>query len=189
MHLTGACELGKKRNAALPVTRDKTTPERLDKAGGAYEVSEDPPGRQRMVDWPLQRLYRAGAFGAPDDRRAQLRHAAGEALYRHWYYGGLLRLGSRDYRQPYSGKGDAFAVMPATERQAYHRSKWRLADAALGGDRVASVTRAIVIDEKEPVIVGKVITGRQQEQQARAVAIEYLIDGLDRLRQHWDMRA
>jgi hypothetical protein len=80
-----------------------------------------------------------------------------------------------------------FAIMPATERQAAHREAWRKAMKALctPNDRVALVTIQVVIDEHPIASVGQRITGRAQEQQARAVATEYLIDGLDRLRAHW----
>lgn len=168
------------------------TPERTVRAGGLVAISTTTKkGRtihtQVVADWPIARLHRAKLIGKGEV--AHFRLEAAERLYAHWYHGRLLPLGSRDYRKPYSGGSDAaFAVMPATERQAFHRNRYREADACLGGDRIAAVTRAIVLDEKEPVEVGRVVTGRQQEQQARAVAIEYLIDGLDRLRPMWGLQ-
>lgn len=139
---------------------------------------------QELTDWPLERLYKAGLLGSNKELAYQ-RHDAGTRLYAHWYHGRLFQLGSRDYRKPHTGSSDAFPIMPQTEREAFHRQKWRQADACLGSDRIAMVTRAIVIDEKEPVAIGRVVTGRQHEAQARAVAIEFLIDGLDRLRKLW----
>ena len=146
---------------------------------------------QRLADAPLLRLYGAGAFGSlvRDDTRAKAtqRRDAGEKLYAHWYYGRMFPLGSRDYRKPYSGSGDGFAIMPQTERQAFHRIRWREADECLGSDRTAVVTRAIVIEEREPLDVGMIVSNRKDRAQARAVAIEWLIDGLDRLRKLWGM--
>lgn len=166
------------------------TPERMAKDGEPFRCIDtvDELGAnvetQQLTASPLDRLYRTGGLGADEDI-ATARHEAGQQLYAHWYWGRLFALGSRDYRQPARGSGDSFAIMPATERQAYHRMKWRQADAELGGDRIASVTRSIVLDEREPVDVGRIITGRNHEQTARAIAIEYLIDGLDRLRALW----
>jgi hypothetical protein len=174
------------------------TPERQAKAGEPLNTLKTTEGARRietqeLSDWPLERLYRAGAFrgrsgdAETDKRIAYLRNEAGQQLYAHWYHGRLFPLGSRDYRKPYSGGSDNFAIMPQTERQVFHRNRWREADACLGSDRTARVTRAIVLDEKEPVAVGRIITGRNDAAQARAIAIEMLIDGLDRLRVLWKM--
>jgi hypothetical protein len=174
------------------------TPERAAKTAEPYTViaTNDERGAtletQRLVDAPLLRLYGAGMLGslARDDSRgtAVQRRDAGEKLYAHWYYGRMFPLGSRDYRKPYSAAGDGFAIMPQTERQAFHRIRWREADECLGSDRTAVVTRAIVIEEREPLDVGMIVSNRKDRAQARAVAIEWLIDGLDRLRNLWGMK-
>lgn len=177
------------------------TPERLAHAAGQYRTQDALPDEGKahlagakakiivVTDWPVKILHDRCLLGGPrrDEELNDARHQAAERLYAHWYNGRLNPLGSRDYRQPYSGAGTGFALMPATERQAANREAWRKAIKALctPNDRVALVTVQVVIDECPIVTAGQRITGRAQEQQARAVAIEYLIDGLDRLREHW----
>lgn len=107
-----------------------------------------------------------------------------------------MPLGSRDYRKPYSGTSQRFALLPAAERREHARRKWRQADAMFrsfgpGGrsyDRVGLTTHAVVIEEKPLAEIGMLMTGRRHEAQARAVAIEMLIDGLDRLIGLWTRR-
>jgi hypothetical protein len=191
----------KKEKAMAQPAVIQPTPERLAHAAGEYHTQDAVADEGRahlaggkpqitvVTDWPIKMLHDRCLLGGPrkDEELNDARHQAAERLYAHWYNGRLNPLGSRDYRQPYSGAGTGFALMPATERQAYHREAWRKAIMALctPNDRVALVTIQVVIDECPVVLVGQRITGRAQEQQARAVATEYLIDGLDRLRVHF----
>jgi len=177
------------------------TPQRLAHADGNYRRQDALPDEGRahlagnkaqitvVTDWPIKILHTRHLLGKTDEENDQ-RFDAAERFYAHWYNGRLNPLGSRDYRQPYSGGSDAFPIMPALERQAFHRECWRKAVKALctPNDRVALVTIQVVIDEQPVTMVGQRITGRAQEQQARAVATEYVIDGLDRLRAHWAPR-
>lgn len=174
------------------------TPERLIHAAGHYREQDALPDKGKahlagakvkitvVTDWPVKMLHDRHLLGKTDEDN-DARHGAAERLYAHWYNGRLNPLGSRDYRQPYSGAGAGFAIMPATERQAYHRQAFRDAIKALctPNDRVALVTIQVVIDEAPVVSVGQRITGRADAAQARAIATEYLIDGLDRLRVHF----
>ena len=169
------------------------TPERMAKVNEPFSSikSVDDHGKtietQELGDWPLSRLYKSGALGRDPDI-AKKRHDAGEDYYKHWFHAKLFPLGSRDYRKPYTGANlDPYSIAPSQERAEHHRQKWREAEKLLNlgqivPDRVSRATHYIVIDEMEPAKVGRIITARKHEQQARAVAIEYLIDGLDRLR-------
>jgi hypothetical protein len=172
------------------------TPERMAKTEAKFDsiATTDERGRtwepQRLTDWPLRRLFNAGAFGNGSKEKihaANQRFAAGERYYRHWFHGRSFPLGSRDYRKPHIGtSNDPYSIAPSQERVESHRSHFRDAEEKLGGDRIAIVTRAIVLEEKDPTQVGIIISGRIDKAQARAVAVEMLIDGLDRLRWFWD---
>lgn len=191
----------KKDKAMAQVAALGPTRERLAHAAGEYREQDALPDEGKahlagakakitvVTDWPIKILHDRCLLGGPrkDEELNDARFDVAERLYTHWFHGRLDPLGSRDYRQPYSGAGAGFSIMPATERQAFHRSAFRKAMEALctPNDRVALVTVQVVIDERPVIEVGQRITGRAQEQQARAVATEYLIDGLDRLIEHW----
>jgi hypothetical protein len=150
------------------------TPQRLSKPGARYEVVH---GIQRVQDWPVARL-RLGKHDHDHERRRD----AAERLYAHYYHANMNPVGSRDYRQPFAGVTGAFPIMPANERQAYHRDAYRKARKTLGSDRIALATFLIVCEEHSVVEVGwQLCPDRQNVSQVRAVAIEMLIDGLDRL--------
>lgn len=179
-------------------TGERPTPERLARAGGEHRVQDGIPdhgtahlagAKPRIVvvsDWPIKMLHDRHLLGKSDEDN-DARHEAAERFYAHWFLGQLHPLGSRDYRKPYSGGSDAFPLMPAGDVPIYHRERWRQAVKALctPNDRVALVTIQVVIDEAPIVTVGRRITDRTDPAQARAVATEYVIDGLDRLRAHW----
>lgn len=147
---------------------------------------------QRVTTSPLERLFRTGALG-PDKKQAEARVEVGRALFSYWYFGELYPLASRDYRKPYTGSSDRFALLPAAERREHCRRKWREADAmfrshgpgGLGYDRIGLVTSYVVIDEKPLAEAGLIVTGRRDNRSATAVAHEMLIDGLDRLVALW----
>lgn len=195
----------RKKEKPMPqVVVIEPTPERLARAAGEYRTQDAIPDEGTahlagakakitvVTDWPVKILHDRCLLGGSrkDEDLNDARFAAAERFYAHWYNGRLNPLGSRDYRQPYSGAGTGFALMPATERQAAHREAWRKALMALctPNDRVALVTIQVVIDECPIATAGQRITGRSDAAQARAVATEYLTDGLDRLREHWGPR-
>lgn len=130
------------------------------------------PDKVRFIydQWPLKRLFVRGILD-------KIQFNAGHRYYAHWYGAGLVKLGSVSFetvgssREPGSG-------MAATERQAYHRQRYRQGEAALG-PVLSAYVNAIVLQEQEPEVVGKRITGRAAPSQARAVAIEMLKGGLD----------
>jgi hypothetical protein len=87
-----------------------------------------------------------------------------------------------------SGGGSGSAGMPVSEWQADERRKFRVGWNALIdviNGRANHVIRCyvddIVLHESDPEAVGRRLSGRAQAQQARAVAIEFLKLGLDRL--------
>lgn len=164
-----------------------STPERLARSGIGLVLTEN--GRQEFCDWPVKMLFDMGLLGATDQGApGWKRKDAGERYYTHWHRSRMSPLGARDYRQPFAGVTGAFPVMPATEQQAYHRRAFREAFKALGMDRIGRATSMIVLEEIAPAEVGLCLTDRNNEGQARAVAIEMLIDGLDRLIAHWGER-
>lgn len=128
--------------------------------------------RVRVVfdQWPLKRLYVRGVL-------SKLQFNAGHRYYAHWYGAGLVKIGSVSF-ETVSSSREPGSGMPATERQAYHRQRYRQGETALG-PILSAYVNAIVLQEQEPEVVGKRITGRAAPSQARAVAIEMLKGGLD----------
>lgn len=177
------------------------TPERMAKTNEPFQskLSWDDEGKsaetQIASQSPLERLHKAGALDGRnnDDALGNARFNAGEKYYGFWYFGELFPLASRDYRKPYTGSSDRFALLPAAERREHCRRKWREADQmfrshgplGLSHDRPGIVTHYIVIDEMPLAEVGWIVSRYRDQAQARAVATEFLIEGLDRLVELW----
>lgn len=173
-----------------------STVERLIKSGAAIDIGEgkqiDPKtGRaetvtfQRLMDWPLKRLAR--------DPEAQKRISkecfeAGETFYQHGFLGGILAAPRGVDLNSAGGGYNGGMPIPPVESAYRHREEFRGALAALGGtkDRVGTLTGMVVLQEIDLVEAGRAVFGRQDKAQARALAMEYLRDGLDRLRQHFE---
>lgn len=180
----------KGKQAVETIPRETATVERLLHAPIAEEVLETAPGHTaalviKITDAPLELLYVTGSLGKRDSHDALSRRSVARRLYEHWYHSNMSPMGTRDYRKPYSGGGDAFAIMPMSERQAMHRMHFRRAMEALGPGRIGQAVVCIVIEEQRPAETGKSMTGRNDKTACSAVAIEFLCEGLDRLRELW----
>lgn len=130
------------------------------------------PVRVAYDQWPLKRLYATGIL-------ARTQYHAGLRYYEHWYGSGLSPMGAIDMNRV-GGSTEPSVGMPVSLRQAEHRKFYREAEEALGPE-FSPYVNAIVLQEQEPAMVGRRLTGRAAEPQARAVAIEFLKAGLDRL--------
>jgi hypothetical protein len=133
-----------------------------------------PPLAKKAYDaWPLKRLHIRGIV-------SDTQFEAGQRYYAHYYAAGLSSFGSVDLgRVGRSSSGPTYG-MAATERQAYHRKMYRVGSQALGL-QLSPYVDGIVLEEQDPELVGKRVTGRAHAQQARAVAIEMAKMGLDLL--------
>lgn len=135
------------------------------------------PVRKVFDEWPLKRLSVRGII-------TRVQFNAGENYYDHWRASGLQPLSGVDMTR-IGGSADPNVGMPVSMRQAEHRKLYRLGYQALllpnKGNIIVQYVDAIVLEEQEPEVVGKRLTRRTHPQQSRAVAIEFLKAGLDRL--------
>src|SRR5262249_27616926 len=96
------------------------TPERLRRAG--KDVARGETGQITMRDAPLERAFARGALTAEQ-------YSAGQKYRHHWYHAGLSgALVSVDLWAVDLG---AYAGMAKTERQVFHRQRYREAVQAL----------------------------------------------------------
>lgn len=145
-----------------------------------------PPDSVRVVYdcWPLKRMYVRGVIG-------RVLYNAGLKYYEHWQLGGLMNMGSIDMGRV-GGSGDpTFRLLPSSDRQAEHRAEFRRGYDALmingKGTVFLDYVNAIVLREEDPEAVGRRLTKRTAPSQARAVAIEFLKAGLDRLAEAYNL--
>lgn len=138
------------------------------------------PPRQRVVysEWPLKRLHAKEIL-------TDIEFQAGELFYAHWYNSGQSPLGGGGMERV-DRSADPNVGMPTSMRQAWHREQYRKGVQAMG--MIFSVfVEAIVCREEEPEEIGRRIKGRKDRAQARAVAIEYLRDGLGLLAKEYEL--
>jgi hypothetical protein len=181
-----------------------TTPERLLRAGGtarieafSRDVEVERDGRPqvetivahriRIEDGPLARLRARNLLASGPD--AALRNAAlaaaGDRFRLHWHGAGLVPLHAIDpSRERVSG--GTMAGLLRTERQLAHFQAYCAALKALAGDARRTV-EAIVLHDREPVDVGREVSGYRQQQQSTAVALYLLRAGLEALAQHFGL--
>ncbi len=152
------------------------TPERMAKAGEAFEVGQS--GMITLRDSPLEWMERRGVI--PTNL-----YNVGSKYRHHWHFAGLLPpVGSIDLNRVFASTGGNVG-MPASESQAHHRQQYRAAQEALGMI-VGRVLDNVICLECSLVDAGR-ICGWKDEKQARAVATAYVRDGLERLRAMWGM--
>jgi hypothetical protein len=135
-------------------------------------VTPPPPVRIVFDQWPLKRLHAR-------DRISDVQFEAGRRYYEHWYFAGLSPIGAIDLNR-ISRTDELSLGMAASERQAYHRQRYREGEEVLRPEFLPYVN-GIVLEEHDPEVIGKRLTGRSAPSQARAVAIELLKIGLTRL--------
>lgn len=155
------------------------TPERLAKARGAVEVGDDGQGRRLYTfrDAPLERLASRGAL-APNEYAALMK------FKQHWTNAGLQpSIGSIDLSRLFASDPAAHSGMPRTEREVFHRQRYREA-VQLIGLRAALVVERVVCAEQSLEMAGFALSWRTPAQ-ARAAATELLRDAGERLARLW----
>lgn len=154
---------------------EDTTRPRLIRAGPDQRVGQD--GVRRMTDWPLHRLFSRQHLDRHDQERNRSLYEAGERYRAHWYLAGLAPIGAIDYaRATGSGEGSA-GGMPVSETQAHHRARFRQGVKALG-PFLTPVVDGVCLYEREPEDIGYAVSLYEDRKQARAVALDRLVEGL-----------
>ena len=182
---------------------ETTTPERLLRAGGMARVERfsravevQRRGRMetrtvearriRIEDSPFARLRARNllASGADAEVRNALLAAAADRYRQHWHYAGLGPLHAIDpSRERVSG---TMVGLLRTERQLAHFQAYGAAVRVLGED-ARRIVEAVVLHDREPVDVGRELSGYRQEKQATAVALYVLRAGLRELAVHFGL--
>lgn len=158
------------------------TPERMVKAGADIAVGAD--NVQRVTADPLDRLFRRGQLDRDKERNGVL-YQAGVRYRDLWWQSGLGRsTSSLNITGVFTPATERNPGMPASEAQAHARAKLREARDRLGF-YFARVVDPIVLEGVDVEDVGKSVTGRGHAQQARAVALDRLAEGLRLLALHF----
>src|SRR5262245_35622166 len=157
-----------RRRAQVAVERRALpTPERLRRAG--KDVARGNSGQITMRHAPLERAFARGALTAEQ-------YSAGQKYRHHWYHaglsGGLISVGL-----------GAYAGMAKTERQVFHRQRYREAVQVLG--KISShVLEWAVCREFGLEQIGQAL-GWTSRPQAYAAALERMKAALDELCRLW----
>lgn len=158
------------------------TPERIVRAGEDATIGAD--GVQRVNTDPIVRLYRRGALHR-DEELNEVFYRAAEEYRRIWWASGLGRsVGGINTSGVFSPSTDRNPGMPAGERQAHFRGRYRQAREQIGF-YFGRVVDSIVLEGEEPERVGYIVSYRKDEKQARAVAMDRLSEGLRILAHHF----
>ena len=173
-----------KRKRRLPVGRlrdrdnGKPTPERLAKADGHVEVGDERGVRiYTLRDSPLERLNARGGIDARE-------YSALMKFKQHWHHGGLApAVGAVDLDRVFRGDHGGYSGMAKTERQVFHRQRYREAVQHIGL-RSALVVERVACAEQTLEAAGLALNWRTPAQ-ARAAATELLRDAGSRLAQLW----
>jgi hypothetical protein len=163
----------------LPRSEGAPTDERLAKAEGHVDVGDDGQGTRiyTLRDSPLERLSARGGID-PKEYSALLK------FKQHWYHGGLQpSLGGVDLARVFASDPGAFSGMAKTERQVFHRQRYREAVQHIGL-RASLVVERVVCTEQTLEMAGFALNWRTPAQ-ARAAATELLRDAGYRLAQLW----
>jgi len=155
------------------------TPERLARAEGHVEIGDDGQGRRiyTLRDSPLERMASRGVL-TPKDYSALMK------FKQHWTHAGLQpSIGSIDLARVFASDPASSSGMPRTERQVFHRQRYREA-VQLIGLRSALVVERVVCAEQTAEAAGFALNWHTPAQ-ARAAATELLRDAAERLARLW----
>ncbi|MEW6639474.1 MAG: DUF6456 domain-containing protein [Pseudomonadota bacterium] len=155
------------------------TAERLAKADGHVEIGDDAQGTRiyTLRDAPLERLNARGGIDARE-------YAALMKFKQHWHHAGLQpSVGSVDLSRVFAVDPNGYSGMAKTERQVFHRQRYREAVQHIGL-RAALVVERVVCAEQTLEAAGLALNWRTPAQ-ARAAATELLRDAGYRLAQLW----
>lgn len=160
-----------------PDTRG-ATPERMARAGGDFEVGDDPQTRIYVLkDVPIDRMFKRKAItGIEFTALQRFRH--------HWYHSGLIpAMGSVDLNRVFASDPSNSSGMPRSEAQAHHRSEWRQACRLLEHRERITVDN-VVCSEQSLEIAGYGL-GYPSKPQAIAAASEILRNAGCRFAKLW----
>jgi len=177
---------------------DVPTPERLVRASGnasverfseAIEIDRDgrPESttveavRIRVCDAPLDRLAARRQLAPNDPERNQLLYRAGQAYREAWFKAGLSPLRAVDPGREPTSSGPPEFFRGDSQIDAF--AAFTIAGYALGEHELA-VARAVILEEIEPVEIGRKISGYSQAKQAGAIALFLLRSALQSLGAH-----
>jgi hypothetical protein len=168
-------DASKRRTPVRIERRALPTPERLRRAG--KDVARGETGQITMRDAPLERAFARGALTAEQ-------YSAGQKYRHHWYHAGLSGgLVSVDLNRVWAVDLGAYAGMAKTERQVFHRQRYREAVQALG--KISShVLEWAVCREFALEQIGQAL-GWTSRPQAYAAALERMKAALDELCRLW----
>ncbi len=171
--------VGRLRQRLPRAEQGAPTAERLKKAEGHVEIGDDAQGTRiyTLRDSPLERL---SARGGIDPRE----YSALMKFKQHWYHAGLQpSLGGVDLARVFASDPGTFSGMAKTERQVFHRQRYREAVQHIG-IRASLVVERVVCAEQTLEVAGLALNWRTPAQ-ARAAATELLRDAGYRLAQLW----
>jgi hypothetical protein len=159
------------------------TPRREAMAG--EDVHFGAEGRIQVRDAPLERMERRGTLGRNDQENKK--HYNSLSKFRiHWTHAGYAgSISALDPNHIFASDIMNFSGLAKTERQLFHRDRYRQATQLLG-IRVSSVVEAVVCLEKSLDEAGKMLTW-QNGPQARAAATEVLRGAADTLCRLWSV--
>lgn len=155
------------------------TVERMQKAEGGFTLGDDKQGGKKytMRDTPLDRAFAKKIITGAE-------HSALQKYRHHWYHAGQApAVSSLDLNRIFAGGDSGPAGMPKSEGQAFHRQRWREAQAALGM-RSSVVVDRFVCSEENLENCGYAL-GWNSKPQAIAGATEILRDAGYRLARLW----
>ena len=112
----------------IPNAEYGPTVQRLAIAQGNVSIGDDKQGGRTytMRDSPLDRAHKKGMVSGAQ-------HSALQKFRHHWYHGGSApSVGSVDMDRIFSGDPGGMNGMPKSEKQAFHRSKYREAVEEIG---------------------------------------------------------
>ncbi len=164
-----------KRDVLLVERRALPTRERLRKAGADFERGDT--GQITMRDSPLERAFGRGLVTAEQ-------YSAGQKYRHHWYHAGLSgALRSIDLDRVFVADPAGTCGMATTEKQVFHRQRYREAVAAIGkiGSHVLdwAVCREVALEQ-----IGYTL-GWSSRPQAYSAAAERMKSALDELCGLW----
>jgi hypothetical protein len=169
----------KRATPRAPAGDGAPTAERLAKADGHVDIGDDGQGHRiyTLRDSPLERLASRGAV-APKEYSALMK------FKQHWTHAGLQpSIGSIDLTRVFASDPAGGSGMAKTERQVFHRQRYREA-VQLIGLRAALVVERVVCAEHSVEAAGFALNWRTPAQ-ARAAATELLRDAGERLARLW----
>ncbi len=153
------------------------TPERIRRAGSDFTRGDT--GQITMRDSPLERAFTRSLI-------TREQYSVAQKYRHHWYHAGLSdSLQSVNINRLFATDVGGFTGMAKTERQVFHRQRYREAIQAVG--KIGShVLDWVVCRDTRFEQVGYTL-GWSSRPQAYAAAVERMKTALDQLRSLWEI--